>query len=172
MVEGDRVVGYLPNIPETIVAMLAASTLGAIWSSCSPDFGVRGVLDRFERLEPKLLVCCDGYSYGGKRIDCRPRTAEILEALAKTTTNAPQVVMVPFLDSDATTEVLPDAVRWDDFLQQGEGVPPDLTPAPSPVRTTSCSPVARPDCPSALCNRRGRASESTQRTCLALFVDT
>ena len=90
VVEGDRVVGYLPNIPETIVAMLAASTLGAIWSSCSPDFGVRGVLDRFERLEPKLLVCCDGYAYGGKRIDCRPRTAEILEALAKTTANAPK----------------------------------------------------------------------------------
>ena len=130
VVEGDRVVGYLPNIPETIVAMLAASTLGAIWSSCSPDFGVRGVLDRFERLEPKLLVCCDGYAYGGKRIDCRPRTAEILEALAKTTASAPQVVMVPFLDPNATTEVLPDAVRWDDFLQQGEGVPPDLTPAP------------------------------------------
>ena len=130
VVKGDRVVGYLPNIPETIVAMLAASTLGAIWSSCSPDFGVRGVLDRFERLDPKLLVCCDGYAYGGKRIDSRMRTAEILGALEKSVGHAPQVVMVPFLDDGATTEGLPNAVRWDTFLAGGEGVPPDLTPAP------------------------------------------
>ena len=80
---------YLPNIPETIVAMLAASTLGAIWSSCSPDFGVRGVLDRFERLDPNCLCVVMGMPMAAS-IDCRPRTAEILEALAKTAASAPK----------------------------------------------------------------------------------
>ena len=68
--EGDRVAGYLPNLPETLVAMLATTALGATWSSASPDFGVQGVLDRFGQIEPKVLVCVDGYWYNGKPVDC------------------------------------------------------------------------------------------------------
>jgi acetoacetyl-CoA synthetase len=79
--EGDRVAGYMPNMPETIIAMLAASSLGAIWVSASPDFGVQGVLDRFGQVDPKVLFAVDGYSYNGKDIDCREKLAEIVSKL-------------------------------------------------------------------------------------------
>ncbi len=79
--KGDRVAGWLPNIPETIVAMLATASLGAIWTSCSPDFGVEGIVDRFGQTEPVVLLCCDGYQYGGKVHDLLPRLAELLPRL-------------------------------------------------------------------------------------------
>ncbi len=79
--KGDRVAGYLPNLPEAVAAMLAAASLGAIWSSCSPDFGVQGVLDRFGQIEPKVLFCADGYLYGGKQFDTLDRARQILEQL-------------------------------------------------------------------------------------------
>ena len=75
---GDRVAGYVPNMPEAIIAMLAASSIGAVWSSCSPDFGVQGVLDRFGQIEPKILVCADGYFYGGKRHDSLSKVRDIV----------------------------------------------------------------------------------------------
>ncbi|MGA8005062.1 MAG: acetoacetate--CoA ligase, partial [Burkholderiales bacterium] len=78
---GDRVAGYLPNLPEATAAMLATTSLGAIWSSCSPDFGVRGVLDRFGQIEPKVLFCADGYLYGGKEYDSQDKVREILAGL-------------------------------------------------------------------------------------------
>lgn len=78
---GDRVAGYLPNIPETVIAMLAATSLGAIWSSASPDFGVQGVLDRFGQIEPKVLFAVDGYYYNGKTIDCRDKNKEVVQKL-------------------------------------------------------------------------------------------
>jgi acetoacetyl-CoA synthetase len=78
---GERIAGYLPNMPAAVVAMLAATSLGAIWSSCSPDFGVQGVLDRFGQIEPVVLFTADHYVYGGKRIDLLPRIVEILERL-------------------------------------------------------------------------------------------
>ena len=78
---GDRVAGYLPNIPEAVVAMLAATSIGAIWSSCSPDFGTKGVLDRFGQIAPKVLITADGYQYAGKRIDCMQRVRELAKAL-------------------------------------------------------------------------------------------
>ncbi|HLI17870.1 MAG TPA: AMP-binding protein, partial [Rhodanobacteraceae bacterium] len=68
--KGDRVAGFLPNLPETIIAMLATASLGATWSSASPDFGVNGIVDRFGQIEPKVLFCADAYAYGGKRHDC------------------------------------------------------------------------------------------------------
>lgn len=68
--------GYLPNLPETLIAMLAAASLGAIWSSASPDFGVQGVLDRFGQIGPKVLVCVDGYWYNGKPVDCLAKNAK------------------------------------------------------------------------------------------------
>ncbi|WP_011579516.1 MULTISPECIES: acetoacetate--CoA ligase [Chelativorans] len=78
---GDRIAGMMPNMPETVAAMLAAASLGAVWSSCSPDFGVRGVLDRFGQIEPVLFIAPDGYWYGGKAFDVGQKTAEILSAL-------------------------------------------------------------------------------------------
>jgi len=79
--KGDRVAGYLPNLPEATAAMLAAASLGAIWSSCSPDFGVQGVLDRFGQIRPKVLFCADGYFYGGKEFDCQEKASAVLERL-------------------------------------------------------------------------------------------
>ncbi|HXU59034.1 MAG TPA: AMP-binding protein, partial [Verrucomicrobiae bacterium] len=78
---GDRVAGFVPNMPETIAAMLATASLGAIWSSCSPDFGVQGVLDRFGQIAPKLLITADGYWYGGKSFDSLGRIGECLPQL-------------------------------------------------------------------------------------------
>ncbi len=93
---GDRVVGFLPNIVEAVVAMLAASSIGAVWSSCSPDFGAKGVLDRFGQIAPKLLIVADGYRYAGKTIDCLERVGEISAQLPSLTAlwvvhNAPGV---------------------------------------------------------------------------------
>ena len=78
---GDRIAGWLPNISATVIAMLAAASRGAIWSSCSPDFGSEGALDRFGQIEPKLLIACDGYHYGGKTFDVRQRVAEVADAI-------------------------------------------------------------------------------------------
>jgi acetoacetyl-CoA synthetase len=79
--KGDRVAGYLPNVPEATAALLATASLGAVWSSCSPDFGVQGVLDRFGQIEPKILFCADGYLYGGKEFDSQEKVSAVLEKL-------------------------------------------------------------------------------------------
>jgi acetoacetyl-CoA synthetase len=94
---GDRVVGYLPNIPQALVAFLAAASIGAIWSSCSPDFGSPSVIDRFRQIEPKVLVAVDGYSYGGKAHDRRAAVAEIQAALP----TLQATIFVPYLDPHA-----------------------------------------------------------------------
>ena len=115
--KGDRVAGYMPNMPETIVAALAAASLGAIWSSASPDFGVQGVVDRFGQVKPKILVTVDGYYYGGKTIDVLEKVKEVqpqLEGLEKT-------VVVPFAGSKVKTADLQDAVRAENF---GSGFTP------------------------------------------------
>ncbi|HEX6533766.1 MAG TPA: acetoacetate--CoA ligase [Gemmatimonadaceae bacterium] len=108
---GDRVAGYLPNLPETVVAMLAATSIGAIWSSCSPDFGASAVIDRFGQIEPRVLVCADGYQYAGKRIDCLPRVREIAAALP----SVERVVVVPYLGGGAPA----DTLAWRDLLALG-----------------------------------------------------
>ena len=96
IVGGDRVAGYMPNMPETIIAMLAATSLGAIWSSCSPDFGIQGVVDRFGQIEPKILFCVDGYFYDGKRHDLGERIAPILSQVPA----LERVVMIPYAGGD------------------------------------------------------------------------
>jgi len=96
--KGDRVAGYLPNLAEATAAMLATTSLGAIWSSCSPDFGVRGVLDRFGQIEPKVLFCADGYLYGGKEYDSQERVREILAELP----TVHQCVVLDYLGAPAT----------------------------------------------------------------------
>ena len=95
---GDRVAGYLPNLPESAAAMLATASLGAIWSSCSPDFGVQGVLDRFGQIEPKVLFCADGYLYGGKEFDSQEKTAQVLESLP----SVEECVVIDYLGAPAT----------------------------------------------------------------------
>ncbi len=106
---GDRVGGFLPNCPEAIIAMLATTSIGATWSSCSPDFGVNGVVDRFGQIEPKVLFATDGYYYNGKRIDSRAVVAGIAAAIPSIHT----VVVAPFLeDGDGPGE---GCVGWDDF---------------------------------------------------------
>ena len=110
--EGDRVAGYMPNTPETIIAALAASSLGAVWASASPDFGVQGVIDRFGQIEPSVLICVDGYYYNGKVIDCLPKVKEVqphLKGLKKT-------VVVPFAGSELALDDLTDCVSEDEFL--------------------------------------------------------
>jgi len=116
---GDRVVGYMPNIPQTIIAMLAATSIGAIWSSCSPDFGVKGVLDRFGQIEPKVLFTANGYSYNGKTFSSLDKTAGILEQLA----TKPKVVVVPYTEERADISSLPEgAVHYRDFISGEEGL--------------------------------------------------
>jgi acetoacetyl-CoA synthetase len=108
---GDRVAGYLPNLPEAVIAMLAAASLGAIWSSCSPDFGPRGVLDRFGQIEPRILFCVDGYHYNGKTFEVLPRLPEILRGLP----SVEQVVCVPYIGRDLDLSALPRAISLEDF---------------------------------------------------------
>jgi acetoacetyl-CoA synthetase len=106
---GDRVAAYLPNLPEAVIGMLAASSLGAVWSSCSPDFGVQGVLDRFSQIEPKVLITTDGYRYAGKPIDITGKVAQVREALP----SVGLVIVVPFLDPGREAGFAGDAVLWD-----------------------------------------------------------
>jgi acetoacetyl-CoA synthetase len=110
---GDRVAGYLPNIPETIVAMLATTALGAIWSSASPDFGVEGVLDRFGQIEPKVLVTVDGYHYAGKRIDIRPKLAEVARRLP----GLSRVLVVPFVEARPDVSGVTGAIAYADYAK-------------------------------------------------------
>ncbi|MGE0717800.1 MAG: acetoacetate--CoA ligase [Alphaproteobacteria bacterium] len=110
---GDRVAGYLPNMPETVIAMLAAASLGAVWSSSSPDFGVQGVLDRFGQIAPKVLVVAEGYFYGGKAFDQGEKLAGIMAGLP----TVERLVVVPYTRERAPLDGLGErAVHWEDFL--------------------------------------------------------
>ncbi len=106
--KGDRVAGYLPNLPESAAAMLATASLGAVWSSCSPDFGVQGVLDRFGQIEPKVLFVADAYLYGGKEFDCQEKAAAVLERLP----SVEECVVVDYLGNRATV-----GTPLDEFLE-------------------------------------------------------
>ena len=109
---GDRVAGFMPNRPETVIAMLAAASLGAIWSSCSPDFGINGVLDRFGQIEPKVLFTCDGYFYAGKTVDSLERVRSVLEKLP----SVQRVVVAPYIETRPDISALPRATYWADYL--------------------------------------------------------
>jgi len=116
---GDRVAAFMPNVPETLIAMLATASIGAVWSSCSPDFGITGVLDRFGQIAPKVLFACDGYHYNGKAIDTAPRVGEIAAQIPSIET----LVLVPVLDAGGTSD-LPGALPWDALT--GSGPVPEL----------------------------------------------
>ena len=116
---GDRVVAYLPNIPETLVAFLAAASLGAVWATCAPEFGPRAVIDRFGMLEPKVLLAVAGYRYGEREVDRRAQVAEIRAALP----TLEHAVDVPYAGG-----ALPDTIGWDDLL--AEPAPLEFDPVP------------------------------------------
>jgi acetoacetyl-CoA synthetase len=112
---GDRVAAYMPNIPETLVAFLAVSSLGAIWSSAAPEFGARSVIDRFAQIEPKVLLAVDGYRHGGKDFD---RTAVVQSILAELP-SVEHAVLLPYLDAGAQAASLPAGLSWDELLEGG-----------------------------------------------------
>jgi acetoacetyl-CoA synthetase len=123
---GDRVAGYMPNMPETIVAALGAAAVGAVWTSCSPDFGVPGVLDRFGQIAPRILVAADAYFYAGRAHEVLPRVAEVLRALP----SVEHAVIVPYVNPAPRLDDLPRAVSWDAFV--GPDDPPALAFAALP----------------------------------------
>jgi acetoacetyl-CoA synthetase len=165
---GDRVAGWMPNIPETVVAMLAATRLGAVWSSCSPDFGEKGVVDRFGQIAPRILFAADEYRYAGKRIDCLERLRGIVSALP----SVEHVVVVPYGGEAGELPGVRGAVWYEAFVggsAGGVGPPPTgmmhraagkrpiLLPPTASFRrprgssrsttpSTSCTRQARPAC--------------------------
>lgn len=108
---GDRVAGFMPNMPETIIAMLAATSLGATWSSCSPDFGIKGVLDRFGQIKPKVLFTANGYFFKGKSFDSLARVSDILKEIP----SIEKVVVIPYTGNNPDLSPLPNAVDYRQF---------------------------------------------------------
>src|SRR5690606_9979299 len=123
---GDRVAGYLPNGPEAIAGMLATASLGAIWSSCSPDFGVQGVLDRFGQIEPRVLLAADGYAYGGRAHDVRERIAAVADALP----TLARTVVAGRLAERPDLSGIRGAVAWDAFVGSHVPGPIEFVPLP------------------------------------------
>jgi len=114
---GDRVVAYLPNVPEALIAFLASASIGATWSSCSPDFGARSVIDRFAQIEPKVLFCVDGYRYGDKDFD----RLDIVAGLATAMPGLEHTILVPYLDHEPDPTRLSKAMSWDELASSGAG---------------------------------------------------
>ncbi len=115
---GDRVVGFVPNMPESIIAMLAATSLGAAWSSCSPDFGIKGVLDRFGQIKPRVLFTANGYSFKGKNLDSLERISHILKELP----SIEKVVVIPYTEQKADISAVANAVHYQDFRSSESGL--------------------------------------------------
>jgi acetoacetyl-CoA synthetase len=114
---GDRVVAYLPNVPETVIAFLAAASLGAVWSSAAPEFGARSVIDRFAQIEPKVLFAVDGYRYNGRDFD----RLDVVAGLQGEMPSLERTVILPYLDSDPDLSRVEAAMSWDELLDSGEG---------------------------------------------------
>jgi len=109
--KSDHVAGFMPNLPQTTIAMLATTSIGAIWSSCSPDFGIQGVLDRFSQIEPKILFTIEGYFYNGKTIDCMDKVAEIVKRLP----TLKQVIITNYTQNTADISNINHAIWWNEF---------------------------------------------------------
>ena len=123
---GDRVVGFMPNMPAATIAMLAATSIGAAWSSCSPDFGIKGVLDRFGQIKPKVLFTANGYSFKGKNLDSIERIADILKELP----SIEKVVVVPYTEQKADISRIPNAVHYHDFKSSESNLEIDFEQLP------------------------------------------
>ena len=115
---GDRVAAYMPNMPQTVVAMLATASIGAIFTSASPDFGEQGVLDRFGQTEPKVLITVDGYYYNGKAVDCHAKVAAVVAGLP----SLKRVVVVPYLKAEPVLDGIAHARSWGEFLRPHQQV--------------------------------------------------
>ncbi len=113
---GDRVAGYVPNVPEAMIAALGAAAIGAVWSSCSPDFGVQGVVDRFGQIAPRVLVTADAYHYAGRTHAVLPRIGEILKMLP----SVERTVIVPHVEAAPAVTGVPHGVLWPEFLGGGQ----------------------------------------------------
>ncbi|MFN2636031.1 MAG: acetoacetate--CoA ligase [Gemmatimonadaceae bacterium] len=138
--EGDRVAGWLPNIPEAVIAMLAATSLGAIWSSCSPDFGAQGVMDRFGQISPKILFAADGYLYNGKEIDLLPRLRQIAFRIP----SLEHVVVTPYRKQVPDLEGVRRGTMWSRFIaSQWDEAVRRQTPPEGNTRNTSPEPLVR-----------------------------
>jgi len=124
---GDRVAAYLPNVPEAVVALLATASLGAVWSSCAPEFGTRSVVDRFGQIEPKVLLAIDGYRYGDREVSRVDEVAAIRDALP----SLEATVALPYLDPSDTR--IPDAVGWADLVAEGGDLGFDRVPFDHPL---------------------------------------
>jgi acetoacetyl-CoA synthetase len=129
VVPGDRVAAYLPNVPEAMAAGLATMSMGAIWSACSPDFGVRSVVDRFAQIEPRVLLAVDGYRYGGKDFDRLAEVAALREALP----SVRRTVLLRSLDPGAGFGHLRDTMAWEDFEQPGTELAFEAVPSEHPL---------------------------------------
>jgi acetoacetyl-CoA synthetase len=123
---GDRVVAYMPNIPETLIAFLATASIGAVWSSCSPDFGAASVIDRFAQIEPKVLFCVDGYRYNGRDFD---RT-DVVAGLQTAMPTLERTVVLPYLDPKPDLGGLQSAITWNELLDSGRGARLDFEQVP------------------------------------------
>ncbi len=123
----DRVAAFMPNMIETVIAMLASTSIGAIWSSCSPDFGIKGALDRFGQTEPKVLFTADGYFYNGKTFDSLQRVADILTELP----SIQKVVVVPYVKKKPDISQVPNSVHYEDFLSKEAGLEIQFEQLPS-----------------------------------------
>jgi acetoacetyl-CoA synthetase len=123
---GDRVVGFMPNMPQATIAMLAAASIGAVWSSCSPDFGIKGVLDRFGQIQPRVIFTANGYFFKGRKVDSLERMAGILKELR----TIERVVVVPYTDPAPDLRGVPNAVFWSDFRSREPGLAIDFEQLP------------------------------------------
>ena len=152
---GDRVVAYMPNIPETLVAFLATASIGAIWSSCSPDFGASSVVDRFAQIEPKVLFAVDGYRYGGKDFD----RLDVVAGLQAEMPTLERTVVLPYLNPAPDLSSLDAAVRVGRAARIGRRAPSSPSSgSPSTTRSGSSTPPAPPAC-------RRRSSRARAGSC-------
>jgi acetoacetyl-CoA synthetase len=156
---GDRIAAYLPNVPEAVIALLACASIGAVWSSSSPDFGAGSVVDRMEQIAPKVLIAVDGYRYGGKDYDR-------IEVVARLQTEIPtlqKTIVLPYISEDPDTSPLENVVMWDDLLAGHEGA--ELTfeqvPFDHPLWVLYSSGTTGLPRPS--CTARAASSSSTSR---------
>ncbi len=144
---GDRVCAVVPNMPETIVAFLACASLGAIWSSCSPDFGERGILDRFGQIAPRLLITCDGYYYAGKTIGMGAKIANVLKQLP----SVERTCVIIYLDTGEAGGNCPVPCHSTIFSRPTAMRPSPSRSCPSIIRSIFSIPPAPPAFPNASC---------------------